>query len=169
MENTAQKRTINTLYAFLVFSTILGFVPNGTVFLASLALWVVTLFAAYIYRDKDSEDGLLYNHMTYLIGTIWIGTSFIVLATMVMGFWVYTQGDNTPLDDAIASLAGGEAPNEAWLMEVLTDYLRTNEKLLWTASISAIGPSILYFVYRVANGLSRAAKGYRIANPKSWL
>ena len=33
----------------------------------------------------------------------------------------------------------------------------------------AIGPAILYFVYRVVNGMSRAAKGYRIANPKSWL
>lgn len=31
------------------------------------------------------------------------------------------------------------------------------------------GPIILYFVYRLANGLSRALKGHRIGNVNKWI
>lgn len=169
MENPTQNKIINTLYAFLVISTILGFVPNGTAFLASFVLWLVTLIAAYAYRSRDKEDGLIYNHMTYLIGTVWIGTSFILLGTIVMGLWVFYAGDNSALNAAMSTIDSGAVPDDAMLQSVISDYMSDNTKLLWTASIVAIGPAVLYFVYRVANGLSRAAKGYRIANPKSWL
>lgn len=169
METKAQNNIINTLYGFLILSTILGFVPNGTAFAASFVLWVVTLIAAYIYRRKDTEDGLLYNHMTYLIGTIWIGTSFILLGTLVAGAWVYFYGNNGPLDTAVVQINGGAIPDDAMLQGVMHEYLLANKSLLITASIVAVGPAILYFVYRVANGLSRAAKGYRLANPRSWL
>lgn len=169
MGNEEQKKIINTLYGFLILSTILGFVPHGGAFMASLALWLVTLVAAYIYRGKDKDDGLLHNHMTYLIGTIWIGTSLIVLGTMIAGLWVYYGGDNSPLDDVVAAANKGVIPDEAGLRQIMGDYFTINKRLLITASSVAIGPAILYFVYRVANGLSRAAKGYRLANPKSWL
>jgi len=169
METTGQNKIINTLYGFLILSTILGFVPNGMAFAASFALWVVTLIAAYIYRRKDTEDGLLYNHMTYLIGTIWIGTSFILIGTLIAGAWVYFYGNNGPLDAAVVQINGGTVPDDAMLQGVMREYLLVNKSLLITASIVAVGPAILYFVYRVANGLSRAAKGYRLANPKSWL
>lgn len=169
MENAKQKNTINTLYAFLVLSTILGFIPNGQAFIASLALWIVTLVTAYIYRAKDSEGGLLYNHMTYLIGTIWISTSLILLTTLAAGFIVYYYGDNSPLDSAVPQINNGIVPDEAFLRGIMEHYFSANKKLILTASIAVVGPAIVYFIYRVANGLSRAGKGYRIANPKSWL
>ncbi len=169
MEDKTQKNTINTLYFILVLSTILGFVPNAWAFTASFTLWVVVLLAAYVYRGKDNEDGLLYNHMTYLIGTIWIGTSFILIGTLAAGLWVYLQGDNSAFEAAFARLEGGAMIDEAAIRQVTQDYLSINRDLMITASTFAIGPSILYFVYRVANGISRAGKGYRIANPKSWL
>jgi uncharacterized membrane protein len=169
METKGRNKTINTLYGFLILSTILGFVPNGMAFTASFALWVVTLIAAYIYRGKDTEDGLLYNHMTYLIGTIWIGTSFILIGTLIAAAWVYFYGNNGPLDTAIVQINTGAVPDEALMQAVMNEYLLVNKSLLITASIVAVGPAIMYFVYRVANGLGRAAKGYRLANPKSWL
>lgn len=169
MENAEQKKIINTLYGFLIVSTILGFVPHSGAFMASLALWIVTLVAAYVYRAKDKNDGLLYNHMVYLIGTIWIGTTLILLGTVIAGLWVFYQGDNSPLDDAAVAVSQGTVPDEAMLRQIMGAYFHSNKGLLITASSIAIGPAILYFVYRVANGLSRAAKGYRLANPKSWL
>lgn len=169
MENAAQKNIINTLYGFLILSTILGFVPHSGAFIASLVLWTVALVAAYLYRCKDKDDGLLYNHMTYLIGTIWIGTTLIVLGTIIAGLWVYYYGDNSPLDDAVAAVSQGAVPDEAMLRQIMGAYFHANKGLLITASSVAIGPAILYFVYRVANGLGRAAKGYRLANPRSWL
>ena len=169
MENKAQTNIINILYGFLIVSTVLGFVPNVTAFTASLVLWFVTLVAAYIYRRKDKEDGLLYNHMTYLIGTIWIGTTFILIGTLIAGWWVFTNGDNTAIDGAMASVANGAALDDTALKAITEAYLKTNQTLLIQASAVAIGPAIIYFVYRVANGMSRAAQGYRLANPKSWL
>lgn len=169
MENKTQINTINILYGFLIISTVLGFVPNITAFTASLVLWFITLIAACIYRRKDKEDGLLYNHMTYLIGTIWIGTTFILMGTLIAGWWVFTNGDNTAIDGAMASVANGAALDETAIKTIIEAYLKTNRILLIQSSAVAIGPAILYFVYRVANGMSRAAKGYRLANPKSWL
>lgn len=169
MENTPHKNTINTLYLLLVISTVLGFVPNMTAFMFSLALWFVVLVAAYIYRAKDKEDGLLSNHMTYLIGTIWIGTSFIVMAALIGGYWIWSQGDSSAFDTFAASLESGAQPSEEAMMNVMTDYFMANNDLILKVSLLTIAPAVLYFVYRIGNGFSRAWKGYRIANPKSWL
>lgn len=169
MENMPHKNTINTLYIMLIISTILGFVPNATAFLFSLALWFLVLIAAYIYRRKDKEDGLLYNHMTYLIGTIWIGTSFILIASLAGGYWIWALGDSTAFNTLAASLDGGVAPSEDDIMNTMTNYYLTNKNLILKVSLVTIVPAILYFVYRIGNGMGRACKGYRIANPKSWL
>ena len=169
MENKSQKNTVNTLYLMLVFSTILGFVPNFMAFLLSLALWLTVLMAAYFYRSKDKEDGLLYNHMTYLIGTVWIGTSFILLGTMIGAYWIFSQGDVAPFYALMSQVENGVMIGEAEVMDAFNVFIAGNKNLVMTASLVTVGPAILYFVYRVANGYSRACKGYRIANPKSWL
>lgn len=164
-----QKKTINTLYFILILSTILSFVPESIAQTVSLVLVIVVLIAAYMYRSKDSQDGLLYNHMTYMIGTIWIGTGFIVLGSLITGLWVYLQGDQSVILNAISQIETGIVPSEAQMEGYVSDYIDSNKALLMKASLVAIGPAILYFVYRVGNGIGRASKGYRIANPKSWL
>ncbi len=165
----SQKTIINVLYFMIVLSTILSFVPYTIGQLLSLTLIVVALIGAYIYRTRDREDGLLYNHMTYMIGTIWIGTSFILLGCMIMGLWVYVSGDQSVIMRAITQLEAGGMITEEQLTEYMNQYIISNQSLLIKASLIALGPAILYFVYRVANGIARAGKGYRIANPKSWL
>jgi uncharacterized membrane protein len=169
MENIPHKNTINTLYIMLIISTVLGFVPNATAFLFSLGLWFLVLVAAYIYRAKDKEDGLLHNHMTYLIGTIWIGTSFILLASLIGGYWIWMQGDSTAFDVFATGLEGGVAPSEEAMMNTMSDYYMANKDLILKVSLVTVAPAILYFVYRIGNGFGRACKGYRIANPKTWL
>jgi uncharacterized membrane protein len=169
MENIPHRKTINTLYLMLIISTVLGFVPSVTAFLGSVALWFAVLIAAYACRAKDKEDGLLYNHMTYMIGTVWIGTSFILIASLAGGYWIWTQGDSTAFDALTASLDAGAIPNEDMIMNTMTQYMLANKNLIMKASLVTVVPAILYFVYRIGNGFSRACKGYRIANPKSWL
>lgn len=169
METQKQKTTINTLYIMLVLSTILSFVPFMSAQLLSLVLVVVVLLAAYFYRGRDTEDGLMYNHMTYMIGTVWIGTSFLLLGMMAAGAWVFMEGNHSVIDAALVQVEGGFIPTEAEMTRIITEYMLSNKNLIVMSSIVTIGPAILYFVYRVANGFSRACKGYRIANPKSWL
>ena len=169
MDTERQKNTINMLYIMLVISTILSFVPNGMAQLGSLVLIIVVLLAAYVYKARDVEDGLMHNHMTYMIGTVWIGTTFLLLGALATGLWVYLKGDQSVLTDAIAQIQNGIVPNDAEINAITSNYVSSNQGLLITASLVALGPAVLYFVYRVANGFSRACKGYRIANPKSWL
>lgn len=169
MENKDQKNTINTLYVMLVLSTILSFVPMMIAQSFSLILLIIVLIGAYYYRSRDNEDGLLYNHMTYMIGTIWIGTSFIVLGIIMAGLWIYQNGDHSIIDNTIAQIQSGTMIDEAALNTIMLDYMKANYPLLMKTSLVTIGPAILYFVYRVGNGFARSLKGYRIANPKSWL
>ncbi len=169
MDTKQQQNTINTLYVMLIVSTILSFVPMMMAQSFSVILLLFVLLGAYYYRSKDKEDGLLFNHMTYMIGTIWIGTTFIVLGIIAAGLWIYQFGDHSIIGTTINSINSGQMYDEAALNSVMFDYMRANQSLLMKATLLTVGPAILYFVYRVANGFSRSLRGYRIAKPKSWL
>lgn len=169
METQRHKNIINTLYFFLILSTILSFVPTEAGQIGSLALVIITLLAAYFYKGRDTEDGLLYNHMTYMIGTIWIGGGVILLSMITFGIWIYISGDHSVIHETVQRIQAGEMFDEAAMISVMQNYIESNKNFLIVASLPTIGPAMLYFVYRVANGFARACKGYRIANPKSWL
>lgn len=173
METQAQKNIINVLYLFLIVSTITGFMPSTWAQEVSLVLVIISLIAAYWYRSRDEEDGLVYNHMTYLIGTIWNGTTFMILGMLAAGAWVYLQGDNSVLDHSVQQatdqILSGGMPTDAQMSGWMDEYLIANKSLTIMAGIICVGPGVLYFIYRVANGYARAMKGYRIAKPRSWL
>lgn len=169
MDAQKQKGTINFLYAMLIVSAVTSFVPNAFAQILSLVLLTVTLVSAYIYRSKDEEHGLVANHMTYLIGTIWISTGFAFIGMIAAIAVVYFYGDHTIIHTMMADYNNGAVPTEAGMEAMMMNYMTANQGLLITTSLATIGPAILYFIYRVANGLSRAAKGYRIAKPHSWL
>lgn len=169
METKKQQNTINTLYIMLVISTIMSFVPLMAAQILSLALILVVLCGAYYYRGKGPEDGLLANHMIYMIGTIWIGTTFLLVGMIAAGLWVYSAADHSIIEQAVMNIQNGVMMDEAALTALMMDYMAANKTLLIQSSMVTIGPAILYFVYRVANGFSRSIKGYRIANPKSWM
>lgn len=169
METQRQKAIINLLYGALVLSTVLSFVPLMSAQTISLVLVLIVLIAAYGFRGRDSEDGLMFNHMTYLIGTVWIGTGFVLLGMTAAGIWVYLQGDHSLIHAAAEQAANGGMPSEDALNILMRDYMAANRDILVRATLITVGPAVLYFVYRVANGYARACRGYRIANPKGWL
>ncbi len=169
MTNEKQKNIITVLYIFLIVSTVLFFAPSMLAQTLSLALILVTLTAAYHYKSKDGEEDLLQNHMVYMIGTIWIGGAFLLLGMMAAGYIVFQYGDHSPVQAGMDSIMTGSDFNTDSLQSLMMEYMSTNKVLLIKASLPTIGPAILYFVYRIVNGYSRAAKGYRIAKPKSWL
>lgn len=169
MEDKAQQNIINVLYILLIIGTVLSFVPHMIAQIMTIPLVLLVLIAAYIYKAKDTEDGLLYNHMTYLIGTIWIGSTFLTLGIVAAGLYVYAQGDHSIIHDAANQIASGYMPNDQDLINLSVNYFHANKNVLILGTGVFVGPAILYFVYRIGNGYGRAAKGYRIANPKSWL
>jgi len=169
MDTPQQKYIVNVLYILLIVSTVLGFMPMENPQVWSLILVIISLIAAYWYRSRDHEDGLMYNHMTYLIGTIWNGTTFMIIGMLAAGAWVYFQGDSNVIQQAMEQISGGMVPTEADMNGWMDQYYQDNRQLLFLSSIVCVGPGVLYFIYRVANGYARAMKGYRIANPSSWL
>lgn len=169
MEQKQQKSTINALYIFLVISTVLSFVPYISAQIMAFALVFVTLTAAYIYRGKDAEGGLLHNHMTYMIGTIWIGGGFLLLGFIALGLALYARGDHSVVYEAMQAAQSGIIANQDDMQRLTLSYITANKDLIIMSSFVFLGPPMLYFIYRVANGYGRAMKGYRIAKPKSWL
>lgn len=169
MQDDIKQKKTNNLYLVLILSTVLSFVPFAIAQLASISLILAVLIMAYIYRAKDSDDGLLFNHMTYLIRTIWIGSTFLGIGVIAAGLYMYVQGDHTLIQDAANQAANGVMFSEEALIQLSSDYMNANKSVLILGTGVFVGPAILYFIYRIANGYSRAAKGYRIANPKSWL
>jgi uncharacterized membrane protein len=169
MQDEEKQKKTNNLYIILIISTVLSFVPFAVAQLASISLIIAVLIMAYLYRAKDSEDGLLFNHMTYLIRTIWIGSTFLSAGIIAAGIYVFLQGDHSLVQNAANQISAGTMFSENDLIALGNDYIMANKNVLILGTGVFVGPAILYFIYRIANGYSRAAKGYRIANPKSWL
>ena len=47
-------------------------------------------------------------------------------------------------------------------------FIDSNKTLLMNSVLIAGGPLILYMAYRMVKGLTRAMKGYRLTNSKTW-
>lgn len=169
METKQQLNIISVLYILLIVATVLSFVPLAVAQIATIPMILLVLVAAYIYRAKDSEDGLLYNHMTYMIGTIWIGSTFLAIGTMAASYYVHVNGNHTVAIDAWNQIQSGYIPSNDDMWNLFLNYYEANKAVMVTAMLAFVAPPILYFVYRIGNGYSRAIKGYRIAKPKSWL
>lgn len=169
MENSGQRAFINILYIMLTAVTVFACTPSIPMQIASFCLALLFLTCAYVYRASDRHDGLVYNHMTYMIGTFWASSAILAVSSLIAGFFVYTGGDNSALEDAVQTLQSGNLDVNTFVKSAMDSYKKDNETLLIISSFITLAPTVLYFVYRVANGYSRAMKGYRIANPKSWL
>lgn len=169
MDTRKQQTTIQSLYLLLIASTVMSFMPNIAVSLFGLLLLLIVLIAAYLYRLSDARDGLLHNHMTYMIGTIWLGSTLIALGVAMAGWWVYMNGDHSVVQSAVSSVQTGLVPSEDQMYGFLWQYMADNRKIIMDSALMFVAIPVLYFLYRVVNGFARAASGYRVANPKSWL
>lgn len=169
MDIKKQQSTIQGLYVLLIAATIMSFMPSVAVSVFGIILLLITLIAAYIYRLSDSRDGLLHNHMTYMIGTIWIASTVIAIGIALAGWSVYMNGDHTAIQNAVLDVQSGAVPSEDHLYDYLWQYMDDNRKLIWDSAVTFVALPVLYFLYRVVNGFARAVGGYRVANPKSWL
>ena len=176
------KKIIN-LYAALGAGLALTLVPMALAAGVSLLFITGVLIAAYMMRGRAAGSSLLENHATYIIRTIWIGSLFSMICIIAGSAYMHYNLDFTPLqacaDDAAALLAGmtntDMAAMEAFgndllarLQPCLEGFLTANKTVLYTATVIAAVPILLYFSIRYVRGLSRAVKGYRIAKPLGW-
>ena len=171
------QRKIMQLYAAYGAALVLSVVPFVLAAFISAGLFMGVLIAAYILRTGTEHGSLIENHMTFVIHTIWIG-SFLALLTMTgASIYLFNTLDNTPLDPCINQfLAIGSSTQVIELQAMLgvfqgcfESYVNANFKTFIISALIAAGPVLLYFIVRYARGFSRAASGYRISHPESWL
>jgi uncharacterized membrane protein len=175
--NDPNQKKIVRLYAAFGAGLALSFMPSGIAALISLALILGVLMVAYAWRTDSEEDGLLANHMTFIIRTIWIG-GFLALATIaVAAIYLNMMLDNTPLqpcaDDIFNFVNAGDLMNFDPLItaisgKCLVPYLARNLTSFIISGVIGILPVLIYFIVRFLRGFTRAQNGYRVAKPKAW-
>jgi uncharacterized membrane protein len=106
--------------------------------------------------------------MTFLIRTFWISSLIFLVSVIPVIVWVWPKVDLNGLA-ALANDAGGDYSTlQAMGPERLMEAAGLTASVYKISSLILIGPSMLYFIYRVAKGLARAMKGYRLNDVKSW-
>ncbi|MBL4804335.1 MAG: hypothetical protein JKY71_05665 [Alphaproteobacteria bacterium] len=168
--------TILNLYAALGVSIILSVLPLASAALLSLLFFLGVLIAAYVVRGDSEKDGLRENHATYIIRTLWIAAFFSIPTALAATAYMQYHIDNTPFDPCFQDLANRgigwlERADYMDIYEIvqpcIQTYIDVNTTIFINAAIIGGGPILLYMAYRLARGVSRAIKGYRLANPRA--
>lgn len=165
------------VYAALIISLVLMLVPHVVAGALSLLLFMGVLVGGYVLRRRNDSGGLMADHMTFIIRTIWIGSGLAVLTTTVAALYMHFNADPTPLADCSQNVAdavlGGATPDlqslAAMMQPCIIRFLSENDIVMTIALLVSAGPPLFYFVLRIARGLGRAKRGHRIGDHQSWL
>lgn len=163
-----EQKQVNHLYAAFAASIILLFIPLISTQLIGSLLILIALIWAYIIRSKAEHESLAHNHAAYIIRTIWIWGLFLTIGIIIAVPWLYSIADHSAIQNFMNSAATGTIPESDAMNDVLGRFMRDNLSAFIMVCGITIGPSILYIIFRLAKGLSRALKGYRIANARGW-
>ena len=162
---TGQKQTkrVQQIYAAIIASFALNFMPNILVQIIASLVFLGVFIGLYVLRKLSEEDGLIDNHTTYLIRSIWIGGGFVILGLLVaIVYFIGTIGM-----EEYARL-GQQAMERGNMQEFAEVYQSRYPDEVFMAVVLTMGPGTVYVAYRFAKGLARAIKGYRMAKPLSW-
>lgn len=177
-EKPEGQKTILNLYAAFGVSVILSVIPSFSAALLSAFFFIGVLIAGYSVRGKVEHGSLVENHATFVIRTMWIAAFLSLITTGIATTYMLGRIDYFMFDPCANALA---AKGIAWvenagMMDIyaviepcVAPFIDSNYILLKNALLIAGGPPVLYMVYRIAKGVGRAMKGYRLANPKSWI
>jgi uncharacterized membrane protein len=152
---------------------ILGFVPSPAFVIVALILFCIVPPLAGRIRRHANPESLVANHMTYLIRTVWIFTLLALVTVIAATIYVLSVYDPGPLQSCIATITAatqaGQNPDPQMLEPCIGNFALANKTTFAIGGLVAGLPAVLYLVYRLARGISRAQKGYRIDNVKNWL
>lgn len=175
----ANQKKIVRIYGAFGAGLVFSMVPLWSAAFISAALIAGVLIIAYVVRTDAEHGSLSENHMTFIIRTIWIGSLLALITTTAASIYFFKTLDNAPLQpcaEAILSLASGMSDPAAMertidnfmAMPCWATYWQKNLMIFIIGGVIAAGPILIYFLVRYIRGLTRAMKGYRVANPKVW-
>ncbi|MCB9989838.1 MAG: hypothetical protein H6867_00480 [Rhodospirillales bacterium] len=168
-DNTEQK-TVTNIYAMLTVSLLMSFVPMVSAAVLATIMFLGVMLYAYHVRSKAEPTSLATNHMSFIIRSIWIA-SFFALFTMsaacVYILSVYDPSAVQACADRMMSMSSEAAMMDA-MKPCMDEFMSANMAYFINGIVIGAGPIVIYFVYRLAKGLSRALKGHRIGDVKNW-
>lgn len=159
---------ITALYAAYGLCVVMTCLPDMTMQNVAAIMTFILLAALYLLRSKWPEDSLEAHHTTFIIRTIWIWSAFLILGMIGAGMVISQNGDMSALDQLSSDIANGMPPTEDAMNQSAKAYFETNYDLILKTTLMWLSPAQIYAVWRIARGLSRALKGYRLSNIKSW-
>ncbi len=163
-------RVINlTFYGLCGASSLLSAWPDYDVFNVGLVMTLLILIAAYIMRSRALEDGLVHHHMTFIIRTLWIYSAIASVSMMAAAWLIYTKGDQSVFTRLQDQAMAGIIPTEDDMRAMEAEYLSTNRGLIVESYLTCMFPALLYLVWRVSRGASRANRNFRVQNLRSWI
>lgn len=156
-------------YAFCALSALLVCAPNFTAQNCGLGLSTIILIAAYISRAQSDAESLNHHHMTFIIRTIWIYSVLAVIGMTGAGYIIYERGDASSIDAMSQQIMStGAIPTEADVEAAGDAYLAANHSLIFGTLLMWMFPALVYMMWRVARGGSRAWRNYRVQNLRAW-
>lgn len=174
------RRKAVQLYSVFGVSLVLMLVPNVFAAVLSLLFLLGVLIAAYMMRGNG--ESLAGNHAGFIIRTIWISGFFAILTLIAASLYMLPNIDHTLLDPCMQNITfhaerllqnpdtmATIAEMESMLRPCIHDFIQSNYTVFGISLLIAAGPIVLYLIVRFTRGLARAARGYRVSHPKSWL
>ena len=163
-----EQKNVQNIYAAFAAALIFQFIPLVTIQVFGFFLFIGVLVAAYMLRGKSETESLAYNHAHFIIRTIWIWSLFLMVGMVIAVPWFSQVADHSIIQSFLDQVSGGMMPSHEMMNDVMKRYMLANlADLLFIAGV-ALGPSMVYIIYRFAKGLTRALKGHRIGNVKNW-
>lgn len=158
------------LFLYLSFLIGLGMGCIVTPFSQTVAFIAVTaaLVFAYVFESQAQKGDLLEHHSIYMIRTIWIWSGFLFVMLNGASIQIQLNGDMSAIQGLVDRIYGGEIPSLTEISESGRAYILDNYDLFVRTCLMWAAPVQVYGVYRVAKGLARAVKGYRLKDLRSW-
>ena len=176
MPATEEKKILR-IYAAFAASLVLMLMPNAAIAVLAAVLMMGSMIAAYMKRRAADPQSLTADHMNFLIRTIWIGSGLAAITTSIACVYMMKTADHAPLqvcsNNAAAKILESGTQDmraiNAMLQPCVNDFIAANVPVLINSVAMAAALPLIYFAFRTAKGLRRAAGGHRIGGDKGWL
>ena len=152
-----ERRKILIFYSVFFASFLLTLVPVTAVSVFSLMICVCTLAATYSTRVNAEEDGLLENHMTFLIRSFWRANLYLLFTGTVSLIYLFLLADYETFGACIQAMSTAinngnlERLNSlAYACETL--FFDKNYNHLIITAFIAFAPIVGYLLYRCTLG-----------------
>ena len=152
----------------IFFMTILtSCYPVGMLAVMSLGLALFFMIYVYYYKMVSQKGSLVYDHMIYLIRSLWIGSFYLMICLTAAYFYGAPRFDMTVIEMVTT---GQYVPMSEQEIYALQDrFIAMNQPLIIYVLLIAFGPTVLFFLYRILKGQMAASKGKAPKGLRSWL